>query len=82
MTETDKKRCNSLVAQLFFVGGASSARVLRDELEAVHGISVTLDRVRSDITWLADIGLVVREGDIVALTEDGREVANGRRKLP
>ncbi len=82
MTEADKKRANSLLVTLLFAGGAGQARQLRDELETVHGIVATLDRVRADCAWLADVGLVQKINDTVALTEEGRDVAQGRRHLP
>lgn len=82
MTEIDKKRANSLLVTLLFAGGASQARLLREELENVHGVVATLDRVRADLAWLADVGLVQKVNDTVALTEEGRDVAQGRRMLP
>lgn len=82
MTPEDKKRANSLLVTLLFAGGAGQARSLRDELESVHGVVATLDRVRADLAWLADVGLVQRINDTVALTEEGRDVAQGRRALP
>lgn len=72
MTESDKMRCNSLLATLNFHGGNGVARALRDELEHTHGIAVTLDRVRADLNWLSGIGAVRKTGDQVSLTEDGR----------
>jgi hypothetical protein len=82
VTLDDKKRANSLLVTLLFAGGAGQARALRDELESVHGVVATLDRVRADLAWLADVGLVQRIDDTVALTEEGRDVASGRRRLP
>lgn len=82
MTEHDKKRANSLLVTLLFAGGAGQARQLRDELESVHGVVATLDRVRADLAWLADVGLVQKINDTVALSEEGRDVAQGRRALP
>ncbi len=82
MTHDDKKRANSLLVTLLFYGGNGQVRNLRRDLEAVHGISVTLDRVRADVTWLTDIGYVRSINDTVALTEEGREAAQGLRELP
>lgn len=82
MTETDKKRANSLLVTLHFCGGNGQARKLREDLETVHGVPATLDRVRMDLRWLADVGLLLRTGDTVMLTEEGREVATGLRELP
>ncbi len=82
MNEADKRRCNSLLASLSFAGGHALARPLRNDLEVVHGLAVTLDRVRADIIALADVGLVQRDGDLVRITQEGREVVMGLRELP
>lgn len=82
MTPLDKKRASSLLVSLLFAGGSSQARTLQGELETVHGVVATLDRVRADLVWLADTGLVQKINDTVALTEDGRDVAQGRREMP
>lgn len=82
MTEADRKRANSLLVTLLLNGGAGQARQLRDELEQVHGVVVTLDRVRQDLNNLHDLGLIQKVGDTVALTQEGRETAQGTRKLP
>lgn len=81
MTEQDRKRRNSLLATLAFAGGNSVARHLRDELEAVHGIAVTLDRVRADLSALEDVGAVQRNGELVQITADGREHVERLRAL-
>jgi ribosomal protein S19E (S16A) len=82
MTESDRKRATSLLVTILFAGGAGQARQLRDELEQVHGVVVTLDRVRQDLNNLNDLGLVQKINDTVALTQEGRETAQGTRKLP
>ena len=83
MTEQDKKRRNSLLATLAFAGGHGVARVLRNELEDVHGIAVTLDKIRADLRVLADIGAVRydQEGDLVQITAEGREHVQQLREL-
>lgn len=82
MTDADKKRRNSLLASLAFAGGSSVARVLRDELETVHNIPVTLERVRADLRVLAiDIGAVILDGDRAMLTAEGREHVDRLREL-
>lgn len=83
MTEQDKKRRNSLLATVVFAGGNSVARVLRSELEEVHGIAVSLDKVRSDLRVLADVGAVRydQEGDLVQITNEGREHTQRLREL-
>ncbi len=81
MTEDDKKRRNSLLCTLAFAGGNSVARELRAELENVHGIAVTLDKVRADLRVLTDIGAVRLNGDMVQITAEGREHAEMLREL-
>lgn len=51
------------------------ARELRHELEATHGIAVTLDRVRADLRWLQDVSAVRLSGDLVQITSEGRDHA-------
>jgi len=82
MNDADRRRISSLLASLFFAGGCGQARALREDLEAVHGVVATLDRVRQDLNALHDLGLVKKEGDVVALTQEGRETAQGARRLP
>lgn len=81
MNDQDKKRRNSLLATLTFAGGNSVARVLREELESVHGIAVTIDRVRADLRVLADVGALTLNGDMVQITAEGREHAQFLRSL-
>lgn len=81
MNEQDKKRRNSLLATLVFNGGNSVARELRNELEEVHGIPATLDKVRADLRVLADIGAVKLSDDRVQVTAEGREHADRLREL-
>lgn len=83
MNDADKKRRNSLLASLAFAGGSSVARVLRDELESVHNIPATLDRVRADLRVLADLGAANydADGDLVRLTAEGREHVQRLRSL-
>lgn len=75
MIDADRRRRNSLLATLNFQGGNGVARELRNELENVHGIAVTLDRVRADLRFLADVGAVSLNGDLVQITAEGREHA-------
>lgn len=81
MTDDDKRRRNSLLATLAFAGGNSVARELREELESVHGIAVTLDKVRSDLRVLEDVSAVKLNGDMVQITAEGREHAQRLREL-
>lgn len=81
MNEVDRKRRNSLLASLAFADGASVARELRNELENVHNIAATIDRVRADLRVLADIGAVRLDGDRAMLTAEGREHIDQLRAL-
>lgn len=81
MIEDDKKRRNSLLCTLAFQGGNGVARELRNDLESVHGVAVTLDKVRADLRVLADIGALQLNGDLVQITAEGREHAQGLREL-
>lgn len=81
MNEQDKKRRNSLLCTLAFAGGNSVARELRNELESVHGVAVTLDKVRADLRVLADVGAVRLNDDLVQITAEGREHAQLLREL-
>ena len=73
--EAERIRRQGILSLLYFAPGQSmTARRLRDELEAVHGQVATVDRVRADLIWLADVGLVVGSGDAAMLTERGRDV--------
>lgn len=81
MTDEDKRRRNSLLACIAFAGGNSVARELRNEMETVHNIPATLDRVRADLRVLADVGAVKIDGDRVMLTAEGREHVDRLREL-
>lgn len=81
MIDPNKRRRNSLLVSLAFAGGSNVARELRRELEDVHGIAVTLDRVRADLRWLADIGAVNLDDERVMLTAEGREHVDRLREL-
>ncbi len=81
MTEADKKRRNSLLASLAFEAGTAPARLLRQQLEDIHNLAVTLDRVRADLRVLADVGAVQLDGDMVMLTAEGREHVQRLREL-
>jgi hypothetical protein len=87
MTHAEKsaglRRAQSLLAILFFADGQTlRARALREELEAVHSLVATVDRVRADLLWLAEIGMITLRDDTAQLTERGREVVSGRAALP
>lgn len=81
MSEDDKKRRNSLLCTLAFNGGNGVVRELRNDLEAIHNVACTLDKVRADLRVLADIGAVNINGDMVQITAEGREHAQQLREL-
>lgn len=81
MDERDKKRRNSLLSSIAFTGGHGVVRLLRQDLEDIHFIPATLDRVRADLAWLADVGAVEVDGDLVRLTSEGREHVQRLRDL-
>ena len=58
------------------------ARKLRDDLENVHGQVATVDKVRADLLWLADIEMVATVGDAATITERGKDVVLDRSPLP
>ncbi|MCX7258015.1 MAG: hypothetical protein NTZ64_15210 [Polaromonas sp.] len=73
----------SLLATLYFEpSGTARITVLVKQLELVHGLVVSTDLVRADVTWLADVELAQVKDDVVRLTERGRDVAQGRAKFP
>ncbi len=76
-------RRQSLLATLYFEP-ASTARVgtLMRQMETVHGIVVSADKVRADLSWLAEMELVQVRDDTATLTERGRDVATGRADFP
>lgn len=81
MSEDDKKRRNSLLCTLAFNGGNGVVRELRNDLESIHNVACTLDKVRADLRVLADIGAVKINGDMVQITAEGREHAQQLREL-
>lgn len=74
-------RRRSLLATLNF-HPCSTAPTLRRELEGVHGIVASADLVRADLTWLAEMGLALWNGEEAQITERGRDVAALRAKWP
>ncbi|WP_068634699.1 hypothetical protein [Thauera butanivorans] len=81
--EAERIRRRAILALLYFAAGQTlSARRLRDELEATHGQVATVDKVRGDILWLDDVGLLARAGDAATLTERGRDVVMDRAAMP
>lgn len=82
MIDDDKRRRNSLLATLLVMhDGSAPARVLRADMENVHGIAVTLDKIRADLRVLADIGALQLNGDLAQITAEGREHVQKLREL-
>ena len=81
MNADNKKRRNSLLCTLAFNGGNGVARELRNDLENIHGVACTLDKVRADLRVLQDVGAVNMSGDMVQITAEGREHAQQLREL-
>lgn len=81
--EAARIRRRGILGLLFFQPGQSmTLRRLRDELEAVHGQTATVDRVRADALWLADVELVQVREDAAMLTERGKDVFLDRAPMP
>ncbi|AUN95888.1 hypothetical protein [Pseudazoarcus pumilus] len=81
--EATRIRRRAILSVLLFADVQTMpVRRLRDELEALYGQVVTVDRVRADVLWLADVGLVRAGADVAALTEDGRDVVLERKPMP
>lgn len=82
-TQTPANRRHSLLATLYFepTGSARVSHLVR-QLEVVHGLVVSTDLVRADLSWLHDVELVQTLDDVARLTERGRDVATGRAKFP
>jgi len=82
MTDDDNKRRNSVLATVSY-HGQISARDLRHELESVHGLAVTLDRLRADLRYLADLGALRFDPHtgVAQITVEGREHVQQLREL-
>jgi hypothetical protein len=81
--QAEVTRRRSILATLYFATAQTlSTTALRDELERVHGQVASADRVRADLLWLADVGLVQKAGDAATLTERGREIVLDRAVMP
>ena len=79
--ERNYKRRTAILATLSF-DPVATVRTLRSELETVHGIAASADLIRSDLDWLAEMGLVRVDGDAAQCTERGMDVARLRARLP
>lgn len=80
---TPAHRRASLLATLYFEpAGTARVTVLVRQMELVHGLVVSADLVRADLSWLAEMELVRCHDDSAQVTERGRDVATGRAKFP
>ena len=81
MSQNDLQR--QILGGIFFSPGeAVSVRTLREQLETVHGQSMSLDALRAELIRLADVGAVDMKADLVRLTEYGTDAYRGRVSLP
>lgn len=80
---TPAARRFSLLLSLF-QAEHSSARVpeLVREMELTHSLFLSADLVRSDLTWLKEMGLIQYKADTAQLVERGRDVALRRAEFP
>ena len=66
-------------------GGSANRRILGDELPGA-GHDVGADRLRTELGWLAEQGLVDLDGPdtlpVATLTERGADAAHGRITVP
>lgn len=81
ISDLEYRRRNAILATLGFYPLAT-VRLLITELETVHGLAASADVVRSDLAWLAELGLVNVQGDSARCTERGADVAHLRAKFP
>jgi len=56
-------------------------QLLQDALES-HALAIGLDRVRTEVAWLAEQGLVEHQAGAAMLTQRGIDVALGRADVP
>lgn len=81
IAEADRRRA-ILVALSLSPAYTLPPRALRAQVEAV-GYAVSLDLLRVDIAWLAEVGLVdPLELDHARLTDRGLDIVLGRAQVP
>ena len=68
----------------FSDGTACSEDVLLDALNAAQSrpMGISADRLRTELAWLSEQGLVLHENGAALLTERGRDVAEERTTVP
>jgi hypothetical protein len=55
---------------------------LQRELRVTHGLVLSADLLRGDLSWLQEQGLCKAREDVALLTERGRDVATGLAPWP
>jgi Fe2+ or Zn2+ uptake regulation protein len=83
--QTEHRRLQLLLLLRAAQGYASNETVLKDQL-ALAGHQVSADRLRTDLAWLAEQGLIqanqVSDRWVVRLLERGEDVASGVASTP
>ncbi len=80
MAEADRRR--AILAGLYVSPGYRlPERTLRAQVEVI-GYTVSLDRLRTDLAWLQEQGLIDIEETTATLTERGADVVLGRSLTP
>jgi repressor of nif and glnA expression len=62
-------------------GYTAHERLLPEQMED-QGMVMSIDQVRTELTWLSEQGLVEYSGTAVILTDRGMDVAKGRLSTP
>lgn len=78
--EADRRRA-ILYALAVAPGACLPLTALRQQLELI-GYTLAMDRLRTDLAWLAEQGLAERGEQLARLTERGADVAQGRARVP
>ena len=80
IAERDRRRA-ILAALMVAPSYMMQARALREQIFLV-GYSVSLDRLATDCSWLAEQGLIEWSNDVATLTDRGADVVLGRAQTP
>jgi len=79
----DERRRALLKTLLFAPERTATVHWLRREMADVHGLAVSAERVRADLAWLRERGLVRSSEDAAAqITERGRDLVFGCEPWP
>lgn len=79
---TRHRRACLLKTLLFAPARTATVGNLKREMADVHGLAVSADAVRADLSWLAELGLARLADDAAQITERGSDVAVGRAPWP